>query len=77
MSNMKRTLLGILALGAFLPVTEGIDYKPQKPLKLRGNRGDTTILPNGVKPFYYGDNVVFAINQKNADRKARNLGFIQ
>ena len=27
---------------------------------------------NGLKEFFYGENSVWAINQKNADRKARN-----
>ena len=26
---------------------------------------------NGLKEFFYGENSLFAINQKNADRKAR------
>jgi len=34
------------------------------------------ILPNGVKSFKYGDDEVFAINKKNADRKAKALGYI-
>lgn len=27
---------------------------------------------NGLKEFFYGENSVWAINQKNADKKARN-----
>ncbi len=27
---------------------------------------------NGLKEFFYGENSVWAINQKNADRKARS-----
>lgn len=30
----------------------------------------------GLKKFYYGDNFVWATNQKNADRKAKQLNYI-
>lgn len=52
--------------------------KPNTPLKDK--------LPNlktknnnkyGIKKYYYGDNYVEARNQKNADRKARNKGYIK
>lgn len=33
-------------------------------------------LERGLTKFFYGDNFVWAINRKNADRKARNLGLI-
>jgi len=31
---------------------------------------------HGQKKFYYGDNFVWARNKKNADRKARNAGYL-
>jgi hypothetical protein len=34
------------------------------------------ITPNGLKSFKYGWNEVFAINKKNADRKAKILGYV-
>jgi hypothetical protein len=34
------------------------------------------ITPNGLKSFKYGDKEVFAINKKNADRKAKILGYV-
>ena len=33
-------------------------------------------LKNGAKEFFYGENKVIARDKKNADRKARNLGYI-
>lgn len=30
----------------------------------------------GLKEFKYGDNVIYARNKKNADRKAKNKGFL-
>lgn len=31
---------------------------------------------NGLKKFYYGENYVYAINQRNADKKAKKKGYI-
>ena len=30
----------------------------------------------GLKQFFYGENSLWAINQKNADRKARSLNWL-
>ena len=30
----------------------------------------------GVSEYFYGQNVIYARNQKNADRKARNRGYL-
>ncbi|OJV40849.1 MAG: hypothetical protein BGO29_14880 [Bacteroidales bacterium 36-12] len=37
----------------------------------------TPVIPKGLKEFRYGDNIIYAINQNNADRKARKAGFIK
>ena len=34
------------------------------------------IKQQGVNEYFYGHNVIYARNQKNADRKARNKGYI-
>lgn len=34
------------------------------------------IIPKGLKKYHYGDGFVYAINQKNADRKAKKLGYL-
>lgn len=34
------------------------------------------MLAKGLKKFYFGDNFVWSINQKNADRKARSLNWL-
>ncbi|MEI8205056.1 MAG: hypothetical protein WCH34_18705 [Bacteroidota bacterium] len=34
------------------------------------------MLSKGLKKFYFGDNFVWSINQKNADRKARSLNWL-
>lgn len=32
---------------------------------------------NGLKEFFYGENSLFALNQKSADKKARKLNWIK
>jgi hypothetical protein len=34
------------------------------------------IKQKGVSEYFYGQNVIYARNQKNADRKARNKGYL-
>lgn len=33
-------------------------------------------IPKGLKPFEFGGEVVYAINRKNAERKAKKQGLI-
>lgn len=33
-------------------------------------------IPKGLKEFFYGENSLYALNQKNADRKARKKGYL-
>lgn len=47
-------------------------FYPEKNPKEFENR----MLQKGLNKFYYGDNFLFALNQKNADRKARKKGWI-
>ena len=34
------------------------------------------IIPKGLTEFFYGEKVIYALNKKNADRKARKQGLI-
>jgi len=42
--------------------------KTPKPIK--------KIIPKGMKEFFYGTESIHALNQKNADKKARKKGLI-
>lgn len=50
----------------------GRDFTPEEEFQRQEDRE----LSKGLKKFYYGDKYVIALNQKNADRKAKNLGLI-
>jgi hypothetical protein len=49
---------------------DGIKPKNIKPKRVK------KIIPKGLKEFFYGEKVIYALNQKNADRKALNKGYL-
>lgn len=81
MSKMK-SMLGMLALGAiamsgdldgknprgYIEPKETDKEKKQRLAKAEIERNKA----NGLKEFFYGENSVWALNQKNADKKARS-----
>lgn len=71
----KSKLLPFLSIMAALighsTPEEKIERKPKKKLT-----EDEIAESKGLKKFFYGKNYVWALNKKNADRKAKNLGFV-
>ena len=66
------TFLSIMtALSEHSEPTKRIKRKPRKQLT-----EDELAESKGLKKFFYGENYVWALNNKNADRKAKNFGFI-
>jgi len=51
-----------------LPETDIKKMKPIKPIK--------KIIPKNHTEFFYGLNSVFALNRKNADKKAKSKGYL-
>ena len=69
----KQNLLGMYAMMAAMSNPE--DYvrfeeytKVKRPIK--------KVIPKNHKEFFYGENSVFALNKKNADRKAKRKGYV-
>jgi len=44
--------------------------------KVRKNKPIKTIIPKGLKEFFYSENSVYALNQKVADKKAKRKGYL-
>ena len=70
-------LLGAMAMmGSEMPHQEREYVKPKETDEQRKRRIAKAEIErakaNGLKEFFYGENSVWAINQKNADRKARS-----
>ena len=58
--------------GQLITPYSGRDFTPEEKFQKQEDRK----LSQGLKKFYYGDKYVIALNQYNADRKAKNLGLI-
>lgn len=53
---------------------EGFNQETMKrPLNKKPKK---KIIHKGLKEFFYGENSVWALNKKNADRKARKKGYL-
>lgn len=87
MSQMKR-IQSILAMSAMFAAMSESSYSGSRGTRtesglskeqLERKRKEAEAASNrakGLKPFKYGDDIVWALNQKNADKKATKLGLI-
>ena len=50
------------------------EYKTYKEPKIK--KPIKKIIPNGLTEFFYGENSLWALNQKTADKKAIKEGYI-
>ena len=67
----KQNLVGMLAMVAAMS-EHNFMLEPEVITK----RECKTIIPKNHKEFFYGLNSVFALNQKNADKKAKAKGYL-
>jgi Na+-translocating ferredoxin:NAD+ oxidoreductase RnfG subunit len=45
-----------------------------RPKKTKQKKQVKKIIPKGLTKFFYGEKVIYALNKKNADRKALKQG---
>jgi hypothetical protein len=68
-TRKKLGLLGVMA--AAIGIGSGVDLQTEpKRIKIKRSLSELN-KRKGLKEFFYGENSIWAINQKNADRKAR------
>ncbi len=80
MSKLK-TMLGVLAAVAASGQTHRNPHEPYKETEEDkqwrfNNAKIAQNINNGLKEFFYGEHSTWAINQKNADKKARKNNWI-
>jgi hypothetical protein len=77
MGMKKSSALGMmLMMGAIMEHQDygmSMDMREDKP---KNKKTVKKIIPKGLKEFFYGENSLYALNQKNADRKARKKGYL-
>ena len=52
------------------------EQEKERLKKLAEKRRIQILKQKGIKEFWYGEDVIYALNQENADRKAKNKGLI-
>ena len=84
MSGMRRSAGAFAMMAAMASLSEH-DYTERKEsnrltdedkMKLKEIHKNKRLKKKGLNEYFYEDNVVYALNQKNADRKAKNKGFL-
>jgi len=77
MSSKMKSLLGMYAMAA-MSVPNMPSYEPTKEEKERrlAKKEKSIKKSNGLKEFSYGENTLLALNQKNADKKAKQKGWL-
>ncbi|MFA5300882.1 MAG: hypothetical protein WC389_22045 [Lutibacter sp.] len=73
MSKMRKLAM-LTALAVMASPVINITDLPEPEIKVRDE--DEFNRTKGLKKFFYGENSLWAINQKNADRKARSLNWL-
>jgi hypothetical protein len=73
MSKMKA--LTIAALGMSL-LSMGQQPKSRVDVNIPDVSEDTVHELNGLTKFWYGDNYLYALNKKSADKKAKKKGWL-
>ena len=59
------------------PTKEELEERAKRIKEQKENdRVKKLLSNNGVNEYFYGQNVIYARNKKNADRKARNKGYL-
>jgi len=73
MSKMRKLAM-LTALAAMATPMINIMDLPEPEIKVRDE--DEFNRAKGLKKFFYGENSLWSINQKNADRKAHSLNWL-
>tara|TARA_R100000951_G_scaffold54402_1_gene45771 strand:- start:227 stop:451 length:225 start_codon:yes stop_codon:yes gene_type:complete len=74
MGMKKQNMLGMLAMMAAMSNPEDYGtFEQEKQIKKKPKK---KIIHKGLKEFFYGEKVIYALNKKNADRKARKKGYL-
>ena len=79
----KTALLGMLSAGAMFdpenrmayPNSNKSEFKPETKEEIEAKQ-DKYYANKKLLSFMYGDKKIWALNKKNADRKAKNLGLL-
>ena len=72
---MKKQNMGLM-LGMMMAMNESSMHNHSTPNESVIKKPKKKIIPKGLKQFFYGEKAIYALNKKNADKKARKQGLI-
>lgn len=74
MGMKPKNALGMMAM--MMAMSESSMHNHSTPNDSVIKKPKKKIIPKGLTEFFYGENSLYALNQKNADRKARKKGYL-
>jgi hypothetical protein len=76
--GLKKTnaLLNMSQMASLIDSNEGYPKTEIEQNESKEKKTIKKIIPKGLKEFFYDENVVYALNKKNADRKALKKGYL-
>jgi hypothetical protein len=77
MGMKKSNALGMMIMASSLLGHEEYNFNQETVKRPLNKKQIKKIIPKGVKKFLYDEVVVYAINKKNANRKAKNKGILK
>ena len=72
---MKKQNMALM-MGMMMAMSESSMHNHSTPNDSVIKKPKKKIIPKGLKEFFYGENSLYALNHKNADRKARKKGYL-
>ena len=75
-SMLAYAMMLVMAEGGNMSYSKLTDEEKERLKAIAEKRRIDQLKQRGVNEYFYGDNVVYARNKKNADRKARNKGYL-
>ncbi len=72
----KSSALGMMLMMGAMMEHQDYGFNQETVKRPLNKKPIKKIIPKGLKEFFYGEKVIYALNKKNADRKAVKQGLI-
>jgi hypothetical protein len=76
MGMKKSSALGMMLMMGVMMEHQDYGFNQETVKRPLNKKPIKKIIPKGLTEFFYGENSLYALNQKNADRKARKKGYL-
>lgn len=66
----------LMTMGLMLGGMEYMDEETTPNKDVLNRKPKKKVIPKGLKPFHYGNKIIYAISKKVADKKALKKGYL-